>query len=564
MSGGGSVEYPSTSDRLALFMRRYALTNDKVARHLDWSKEQLHAYLSSKTRRIKASTDIADTAVEKLLMRYRVALAHQMLKSATTKSLMSLEGTSRRSMAPTQLGRSVEDRSSVIHADATPAQLENAAMEMARTSVVKRKRKRRVHVMPLDAPEASLKIPLLGKKVKDTVDAELTAKWLSVRKTRQAADVELICPIRVDVDMNGKRFQDTFIIDAALTTCAPETLAARIVDDEKMSDKLKDVIAESIRRQVFMYTTCFSIKDKSDRLFPIYLDLIIDGFSLRDQFEWDISNDYTAAQTFACTLCADMTLPQQFEPAIVFSIVEQVAAYRIVLGGHRWVGKNSCCAKDASGTLPTCSAGYIETMPPLDNVVRDTNDAKLWQPVLSELSSEERTYLSAKLPAIRAPSARRKAPVVSRANGPSHRPTRPVVKETRLPRPLNPFIVYCQMQKEVLGKTRRSASEMRKIMGDMWRRCSDEEKEYYAQVTETENEKRRRDYILHLRDRAIAEWEEDEARRKGLLASTTLEASVDHFRGLLLENYMSERHEVDVNRLESVAESVDEEDEDEM
>ena len=30
------------------------------------------------------------------------------------------------------------------------------------------------------------------------------------------------------------------------------------------------------------------------------------------------------------------------------------------------------------------------------------------------------------------------------------------------------------------------------------------------------------------------------------------------------QNYMSERHEVDVNRLESVAESVDEEDEDEM
>lgn len=48
------------------------------------------------------------------------------------------------------------------------------------------------------------------------------------------------------------------------------------------------------------------------------------------------------------------------------------------------------------------------------------------------------------------------------------------MQEDRLPRPINPFIVYCQMQKEALGKTRRSASETRKIMGDMWRKCTDE------------------------------------------------------------------------------------------
>lgn len=62
-----------------------------------------------------------------------------------------------------------------------------------------------------------------------------------------------------------------------------------------------------------------------------------------------------------------------------------------------------------------------------------------------------------------------------------------------------------------------------------------QEKEYYSQLTEVENEKRRRDHILDMRDRAIADWEEDEARRKGLLASTTLEASAEYFRGLLLE-----------------------------
>eukprot|EP00644_Phytophthora_capsici_P004710 jgi/Phyca11/506439/fgenesh2_kg.PHYCAscaffold_19_\ len=101
-------------------------------------------------------------------------------------------------------------------------------------------------------------------------------------------------------------------------------------------------------------------------------------------------------------------------------------------------------------------------------------------------------------------------------------------------------------------------------MGDMWRKCTEEEKEYYSQLTEVENEKRRRDHILDMRDRAIADWEEDEARRKGLLASTTLEASSDYFRGLLLENYMSERHDVDANRGEAAAQIGEDNDDEEI
>ncbi|KAF1786671.1 SNF5/SMARCB1/INI1 protein [Phytophthora cactorum] len=75
----------------------------------------------------------------------------------------------------------------------------------------------------------------------------------------------------------------------------------------------------------------------------------------------------SAAQTFASTLCADLNLPKTFEPAIVFSIFEQVAAYRVALNGRKWIGKISCQVKS---TGPTSSAGFIEVMPPLDDVVR--------------------------------------------------------------------------------------------------------------------------------------------------------------------------------------------------
>ncbi|CAH0490289.1 unnamed protein product [Peronospora farinosa] len=564
MSGITSSEWHSVADRLALFMQRYAVSDDKIASTLGWSRDQLRAYLSPKARRLKAPSDIADTAVDKLLMRYRVALAHQTLKNAVAKPLKPLDGGSRRSTAPTQFGRNTVDKKSLIIADATSMQ--SAASDVEQTVTGNRKRKRRTIVLPLDASAAKVKAMVSKEKgSKANVDSRSTIHQCDVWKTRHLAKTELICPIRLDVDLDGIRFQDTFLINAALTTCSPERLASQITQDENMSEKHRDAIAESIRRQILMFTSNLSIKLRNGRLYPIYLDLIIDGFSLRDQFEWDISNDCNAAQTFASTLCADLNLPKAFEPAIVFSIFEQVMAYRFALNGHKWIGANPFQVKGTGVTLPTSSAGYIETMPPLDDIVRDTNDANLWQPVLSELSSEERTYLSARLTATRASTTWKSTPVVSQTNGRSNRPARPVLKENRLPRPVNPFIVYCQMQKEALGKTRRSASEARKIMGDMWRRCTDEEKEYYAHLTEAENERRRRDHILDMRDRAIADWEKEEARRKGLLAASTLEASADHFRGLLLENYMSERHEVDMNRQEELesdpAEEEDEEDE---
>lgn len=50
------------------------------------------------------------------------------------------------------------------------------------------------------------------------------------------------------------------------------------------------------------------------------------------------------------------------------------------------------------------------------------------------------------------------------------------LQEHKGPRPINPFIMYCQVQKDIFAKskTRRSASETRKIFGDMWRKCTEE------------------------------------------------------------------------------------------
>jgi hypothetical protein len=63
MSGGGSGDWHSAADRLALFMQRFAVADDKVAKQLGWPVEQLRAYLSPETRRLKAASDVRPTLV---------------------------------------------------------------------------------------------------------------------------------------------------------------------------------------------------------------------------------------------------------------------------------------------------------------------------------------------------------------------------------------------------------------------------------------------------------------------------------------------------------------------
>lgn len=112
----------------------------------------------------------------------------------------------------------------------------------------------------------------------------------------------------------------------------------------------------------------------------------------------------------------------------MFSICEQVAAYRRAIYAHRWIGNDPTRGKLASRTA-TAASGYIEVMPPVEDVFRDEEDAsallqlllcwlmrvcasidlnlsieigsELWQPALSELTREEQQFVSSRLAAAR-------------------------------------------------------------------------------------------------------------------------------------------------------------------
>ncbi|GLE08057.1 hypothetical protein PINS_up018990 [Pythium insidiosum] len=142
----------------------------------------------------------------------------------------------------------------------------------------------------------------------------------------------------------------------------------------------------------------------------------------------------------------------------------------------------------------------LSTLDPIlpSSILRESEEMVMWQPVVSELTREELHLLSSRISARRRPASVPKATNVPHANGRISKRMNRIPKETKGPRPINPFIMYCQIQKDVFmkSKLRRSAAESRKIMGDMWRKMTDDEKEHYAKLTEVENEKRRREHVF--------------------------------------------------------------------
>jgi hypothetical protein len=111
-----------------------------------------------------------------------------------------------------------------------------------------------------------------------------TVKPLAEFKTasRLKPSSDLLCPVRIDVDADGVRFQDTLLItnsSAMSAGSSPEALAARIASDERLSDIVRDAISESIKRQLLTFASF--VDPSAESLHPIHLDIVIDRITVR-------------------------------------------------------------------------------------------------------------------------------------------------------------------------------------------------------------------------------------------------------------------------------------------
>lgn len=131
-------------------------------------------------------------------------------------------------------------------------------------------------------------------------------------------------PIRLDIDMQGRRLRDAFLWHKDESLCTPEIFAERLVCDEGLPWCFGKEIAAAIRRQIISHSSC---KRKSISRHMV-LDIVIGDIAYHDEFEWDCSCSRNDPVLFAKQTCKDLGLPGSFEAAIAHAIEEKISRPR--------------------------------------------------------------------------------------------------------------------------------------------------------------------------------------------------------------------------------------------
>lgn len=140
---------------------------------------------------------------------------------------------------------------------------------------------------------------------------------------------EELVPIRLDLIIdNNIPIKETFCWNLYECTTSPEEFAERFCSELDLPKRVDALVAASIRNQLQEYETILHYDMQGENIVLIKLDLIINGVSLVDQFEWDIGNPENSPEAFARSLCADLALSREFEGCIAFAIREQIFNYR--------------------------------------------------------------------------------------------------------------------------------------------------------------------------------------------------------------------------------------------
>ncbi|ODQ81884.1 hypothetical protein BABINDRAFT_11959 [Babjeviella inositovora NRRL Y-12698] len=164
------------------------------------------------------------------------------------------------------------------------------------------------------------------------------------RTLHQADAPEELVPIRLEFDVERDKFKlrDTFLWNIHEQTVTLDQFVSGMMEDYRMANPLcGETILTAIREQLAEYHPAVHVPAQpSDMRVTIKLDITISNNQLLDQFEWDILNPDNDPEEFASVMCAEMSLPGEFETAIAHAIREQVQLFTraLFLVGYKFDG----------------------------------------------------------------------------------------------------------------------------------------------------------------------------------------------------------------------------------
>lgn len=282
----------------------------------------------------------------------------------------------------------------------------------------------------------------------------------------------LLIPIRLDLDIEGYRYIDSFSWNLHEKDFTYETFAAALIRDLDLPECFYKRIAKSVQEQVekAQKSLPWHKAVNSESLHPIFINLRLNDTVYIDRFEWDLSNPHNSPERFARVVCEDLGLSGEFEAQIALSIREQLRDYsRLIQEG----------LKDRVTRLPPVTAAF-----------RDRLDAEVWGPSVKYILAEDIPQLEREDFKRMRPLSRSTATVVTHST--------PGVKPNRPPKPVNTFLMFCrQWRKKIMADNpTTNAKDASKILGDMWQKLSEKDRASYIPMTELENQRRMNEWRL--------------------------------------------------------------------
>ncbi|KAL1924815.1 uncharacterized protein VTP21DRAFT_4469 [Calcarisporiella thermophila] len=193
---------------------------------------------------------------------------------------------------------------------------------------------------------------------------------------KEAAELkEVLIPIRLDLDIDNFRLRDSFTWNLNEKIITPEHFAELLCEDlELPTHQFVQPIATSIKSQVEEYEAVADMElPEEDVRVIINLDLQVGKLSLRDRFEWDVTNPHLTPEAFSRQLAADLGLGGEFVSIIAHSIHEQLCRFK----------------KERAEEYTAWGDEFGSGAEPLRGVYRAPEDAKSWEPQLEMLTPEE-------------------------------------------------------------------------------------------------------------------------------------------------------------------------------
>ncbi|KAM7369434.1 hypothetical protein PAMP_013703 [Pampus punctatissimus] len=124
-----------------------------------------------------------------------------------------------------------------------------------------------------------------------------------------AAQVEALVPIRLDMEIDGQKLRDAFTWNMNEKLMTPEMFAEILCDDLDLNPlAFVPAIASAIRQQIESYPTDSILEEQADQRVIIKLNIHVGNISLVDQFEWDMSERENSPESFALKLCSELGL----------------------------------------------------------------------------------------------------------------------------------------------------------------------------------------------------------------------------------------------------------------